>query len=339
MVPVLVAAVQAIDGIDMGNMQHGDESDFITMFQFLFISRWVHFASVFVLFGSSFFWFYTGCEQLPSGHSERPKALRMTIAMLRIAAPVAMISGVAWLAGILANMTGGFRNALDPETLRLFFFETAFGPVSALRLALLAAAVVIVCLPWPNRAWLPALLHIGALLLISQAWLGHAAEGGAGLYGAAMIIAYGVHMLAAGAWVGGLPPLLFVLAEKEDPGALEARRTAVNILLRYSSMGLIAVTLIVLSGIANAGFRVAGSFARLFDTGYGNMLVAKLALVAVMLALAYYNRFVMMPGLDTTSPKAETRITKLSVSIGFELAVAVFVLGAASALGITPPPQ
>jgi copper resistance protein D len=47
------------------------------------------------------------------------------------------------------------------------------------------------------RAWLSALLHIGAVLLISQAWLGHAAEGGAGLYGYIMVTVNGIHVIAA----------------------------------------------------------------------------------------------------------------------------------------------
>ena len=38
-------------------------------------------------------------------------------------------------------------------------------------------------------------------------------------------------------------------------------------------MAMIAVTLIVASGIANAGFRVAGSLGKLFYTDYGDALL------------------------------------------------------------------
>jgi putative copper resistance protein D len=55
--------------------------------------------------------------------------------LLRIAAPVAAISGVAWLALLLINMTKDFGSVVDPEDLRLFFFETPFGTVSILRRA------------------------------------------------------------------------------------------------------------------------------------------------------------------------------------------------------------
>lgn len=342
-VQILASAAQAAEDVpappaDMGSMPQ-DSGGFITIFHFLVLSRWVHFASVFVLFGSSFFWFYMGRERLLAGPGGLPKTLRATTILLRAAAPIAAISGVAWLAGILANMTSGFANLDDPENWRLFFFETQFGTVSILRLALLAAAVVVTLLPWRNRAWFSALLHIGALLLISQAWLGHANEGGEGLYGAAMLIAYAVHTLAAGAWVGGLPPLLFACVEQRHFNPEDARTWTVDVLMRYSSMAIVAVVLIVASGIANAGFRVVGSFDKLFDTGYGDVLFAKIGVVALMLVLASFNRFVALPRLRAASLKGMTQINRLRISVGAELLLGVLVLFIAAVLGMTPPPQ
>jgi putative copper resistance protein D len=311
----------------------------LTVFLPLVIARWIHFASVFVLFGSSFFWFYMGSERFGAGPGGLPRALRATTILLRIAAPIAALSGAAWLACILINMTSDVHSVVDPEDLRLFFFETPFGTVSFVRLALLAAAVVISVLSWHNRAWFSALLHLGALLLISQAWLGHAAEGGTGLYGSIMITVYGIHALAAGAWVGGLPALLFALVEQRRFGPHEARDWSLDILSRYSLMAMVAVTLIVASGITNAGFRVAGSFDKLFDTSYGDVLFTKVAVVAAMLVLAFFNRFVAMPRLRAASLKGMTQITRLRYSVTFEVVLGILVLGVAAVLGITPPPQ
>ena len=103
--------------------------------------------------------------------------MRATTILLRIAAPIAAISGIAWMALILINMASDFHSVVDPEDLRLFFFETPFGTVSIIRLALLAIAVVIAFLPWHGRWRFAALVQVGALLLITQAWLGHSAEG------------------------------------------------------------------------------------------------------------------------------------------------------------------
>jgi copper resistance protein D len=305
----------------------------------LVAARWIHFASVFVLFGSSFFWFYMPREHSLSHPGQMEKALAATTVMLRIAAPVAALSGVAWMALVLINMTSDFNSVLNPDDLNAYFFETPVGLVSIIRLVLFAIALILAFLPWHGRVWYSSMLHLGALLLISQAWLGHAAQGGAGVYGAIMITVYAIHVLATGSWVGGLPPLLFALGEQRRFAPNEARECTVDILLRFSLMAMFAVTLLVATGIANAGFRVAGSFDKLFDTEYGNVLFTKIGIVAVMLVLAYFNRFVFLPRLRRAVVKGMASIAWLHRSVAFELVLGVLVLGAAAVLGITPPPQ
>ncbi|MCI0467038.1 MAG: hypothetical protein L0Y57_08545, partial [Beijerinckiaceae bacterium] len=132
----------------------------------LVISRWVHFASVFVLFGGALFWFYAGRARLPG-------TLRAAAILLRFAAPIAAVTGIAWLACVLINMTQDLGGVFDPEDLRLFFFETPFGAVSVLRLVLLAMAAVIAFLPLHGRWRFGALVPVSALLLMTQAWFGH----------------------------------------------------------------------------------------------------------------------------------------------------------------------
>jgi putative copper export protein len=227
-------------------------------------ARWIHFASVFVLFGSSFFWFYMPREHSLAHPGQLTKTLAATTIMLRIAAPLAAIS---------------------------------------------------------------------------QAWLGHAAEGGAGLYGALMITVYAIHALATGAWVGGLPPLLFALVEQRGFDPYKARECTLDILSRFSLMAMVAVTLLVASGITNAGFRVAGSFGKLVYTDYGNALFTKVSVVSAMLALAYFNRFIAMPRLRRAALKGIAPITWLGRSVALELALGVLVVFVAAVLGITPPPQ
>jgi putative copper resistance protein D len=325
----------------MDAMNPADGSESFALFQIIVLARWIHFAAVFVLFGSALFWFYAGEER---GYAADDRdglagARRATILLLRSAALVAAISGLVWLAGILASMTNGLASVADPEMLRLFFTETQFGLVAILRLALLAGAVLVALSHWRGGVFFFAMLCIGGLLLIDQAWFGHAAEGGAGFYGALMIAVYCVHVLAAGAWVGGLPPLLFVLAEKARLSPGEAREGALEILSRYSAMALVAVTLIVLSGAANAGFRVGFSFARLFDSDYGVVLAAKAGAVALMLALAFFNRFVAMPRLRAAKPGGKAPFARLRASVACELALGLVVLWIAAVLGVTPPPQ
>jgi copper resistance protein D len=295
----------------------------MTILQILVAARWVHFSALFVLFGCPLSFLLT------YGINDADRVSRATDRLLRVAAVVAAISGFAWIAALIANMAGGFAEAATSDTLSAFFFETQFGPIVIVRLILLAAAVLAIVLPRYIRfkAW----LLIAAALLIDQAWLGHAAHGGASLSGAMMIAAYAVHVLAGAAWVGGLPVLLFVLLTRGAAG------DNVTILSRYSILATAAVVLILLSGAANALFRVQGHIARLTATDYGEILLVKLLLVAVMLVLASYNRFIALPRLGPA--KRQKIASSLAGSIGAELALGVIVIGAAALLGITPPPN
>ncbi|WP_298428306.1 CopD family protein [Rhodoblastus sp.] len=315
----------------MNEIGSAEGSETFPLFSVLVLARWIHFASVFVLFGSAFFWFY-----VTDGFV---RARSATNVLLRVAALVAAASGLLWLAAIVADMAGGgIAKAVDPETLSVFFFQTQFGAVAALRLVLLAAAVVLALAPGAGKIWLSAHLHVGALLLVNQAWLGHAAVGGDGLWGAFMLCVYCIHVIAAAAWVGGLPPLLFALRETRGRGDDETRRRTLAILLRFSVMAFPAVALIVASGLGNVGFRVGASFGQLFLTEYGFVLCVKATLFVAMLALAGYNRFVALPRLRLGPPSAAQNL-RLHASVALELALGVCAIGAAAALGITPPPQ
>ena len=102
---------------------------------------------------------------------------------------------------------------------------------------------------------------------------------------------------------------------------------------------MIAVTLVVTSGISNAGFRVAGSFGRLLDSDYGDVLLKKLVVVAAMLAVAYFNRFIAMPRLRATVSKGMRPVAWLRYSVAFDVVLGALVLGASAILGITMPPM
>lgn len=310
----------------------------MTLFLFLVISRWLYFTAVFVLFGASAFWFYMGIDGIaPTGGL--PGAVRATSFLLRSIAPVTAFAGVAWLAGIFANMTGGFDNLIDPATLALFFFQTQFGPLSFIRLGLFVAALLIAILPLRPPVRFLAFLLLGGALLITQAWFGHAAEGGADVRGMTMIIVYVIHVLAGATWVGGLAPLVFSLFELRRRKAEDLAASTLALLSRFSLMGMVAVTLIIVTGVANAAFRVAGDFDKFFFTAYGDVLIVKVALVAVMLALAYMNRFMVMPRLRRSGAQSPVMIAGLRASIAAEWVLGLLVLAAAAVLGITPPPR
>ncbi len=290
----------------------------------------MHFAALYVVFGGASFWLLSAPGTTMSAGAARPVAA--TAVLLRVAAPVAAVSGVAWLAGTIAYATGGLASLADPAMLRVFFLETPFGTPASIRLALLGALMAVGSMPMKSGLRTRSYVVVGAALLVSQAWLGHANEGGATSYGFALIATYAVHVLATAAWVGGLPPLAFVVAAARWEHAGQWLHA---FLMRYSTVATIAVVLIVASGSANTLYHAGGSLADLRSTAYGSVLLTKVTLVAVMLGLASLNRFVLMPSLCDA---ADVPLRRLQFSVAFDMLLALLVLGAAAVLGITPPP-
>jgi putative copper resistance protein D len=89
----------------------------------------------------------------------------------------------------------------------------------------------------------------------------------------------------------------------------------------------------ILSGFVNAWILVA-SFRGLVETGYGQLLMLKLAAFAVMLALAAFNRFALTPRLAVPSGDARqdalralSRNTLIEIALGLSIFAMVGVLG------------
>jgi putative copper resistance protein D len=304
----------------------------MSLFVSLVLARWIHFTALFLLFGAPLFWLCVA--DAPVAPMKRFDLAAWQKMGLRLTAIVAAISGVDWLAGSIGNMSGDVGDAFDMGILKLFFFATPFGPVSIFRLLLFAGLVVVTLLPLPRRGLLLSLCLIAGTLLVTQAWLGHAAGGGAGLYGSVMILTYSLHVLAGAAWIGGLAALLLAMTLQGGRPADQKSLGTHVILSRYSLLALIAVAVIVISGIVNSLFRIGGAGALLW-TPYVEVLAAKLCAVALMLALAYFNRFIAMPRLTMVPAQS---IVRLRWSVTAELLLGVVVLGLAAVLGITAPP-
>jgi putative copper resistance protein D len=136
---------------------------------------------------------------------------------------------------------------------------------------------------------------LAAALLASLAGVGHSQieEAGASVI---HVAADAAHLLAAGAWLGGLLPLGFILLNYAGNSEAAFPIDLDQILLRFSGMGYIAVATLIGSGLVNSWFLV-GSVSGLLETAYGQMLITKLALFAGMLALAVSNRFWIVPSL------------------------------------------
>ncbi|WP_411575980.1 copper resistance CopC/CopD family protein [Streptomyces mutabilis] len=93
-----------------------------------------------------------------------------------------------------------------------------------------------------------------------------------------------VHLLAVAAWIGGLTSLLVALyrAPAETPVSALAVR-------RFSRVAFGSVVALVVTGTYQS-WRQLGSWTAFTDTRYGQLLLVKIALVAVLVGIAYLSR-------------------------------------------------
>ncbi|MFH9295579.1 copper resistance CopC/CopD family protein [Streptomyces sp. NPDC017520] len=90
-----------------------------------------------------------------------------------------------------------------------------------------------------------------------------------------------LHLLAVAAWLGGLASLLVALYRTPDIGSAAVRR--------FSAVAFGSVMVLAATGIYQS-WRQVGSWSALTGTRYGQLLILKVALIAVLLAVAWFSR-------------------------------------------------
>ncbi len=139
--------------------------------------------------------------------------------------------------------------------------------------------------------------------------------------------AVALHTIAAALWVGALLPLALALRQPDASG-LDALR-------RFSARITPLVVLLLLSGGVLAVIQVETP-AALWRTDYGRVLLAKLTLIALLFALAADNRWRLTRLALADAPEARRAMVR---QIGFEIALAVAILGTVALWRFTPPPR
>ena len=286
--------------------------------------RALHTAATLVLFGTLVFVAFVDER---AGTSRRG----LLLAWLAVAA-----SGIAWLAVEGVEMSGGsWAEASNASTLGAVLGSTVFGRTWLVRGVLLVVLGVLAVRHRPqDRRGLPALVACSGALLPSLAWAGHA-NAQPGLDGAVHHFADAAHLLAAGAWVGGLP--LFVARLRPSTASADMAHTA-GCVRRYGDLAAICVGVLVASGAVNAAYALRVP-ALLLESAYGRLLLVKLELFGVMLAIAALNRWWLTPRLrvaDAAGAMAAGRLRRLAW-IEALLGAAVLVL--ASVLATSAPPM
>jgi putative copper resistance protein D len=316
---------------------------------FLIAARTLHFAAAVSLAGMFAFERLVASPAFQQSGAAIANAagLRRRLAWLAWASlALAIGSGAAWLVGVAAGMSGKPLGIalLSQGVVPIVLTRTQFGQDWLLRLAL--AVLLGFCLlarqARPRRAVRPigwAALALAGLLLASLAWAGHGAAT-PGLPGDLHLAADILHLIAAGLWLGTLPPLALLLAEARRTGDADWATIAWTATRRYSMLAVASVAVLVAGGLINTWF-LAGTVSVLVGTEYGRLLLAKVGLFIAMLMVAAVNLLRLTPRLagavGGTRNALWRTVARLQHNARTEACIGLGVLAIVGALGTLPP--
>lgn len=299
----------------------------------LIIARATHIGATILLAGTFTFKLIT---LDPAGGSDDFHDLQLCLfRLVRWSLVAAFLSGLLWFWLEVANMSGlPPIRALSTTTWQMVLFETNFGRVWQLRLGLIVFAFAFVALGSAHaqtaRALIMAAFLISIVLLVSLAWISHAAATRVQPLG---LLGDAIHLCAASVWIGGLLPLAIFLTRSHASLSLGER--VLSVLRRFSTLSLTCVSVLVVSGISNSWLLV-GSIHALLTTRYGWLLLAKLAAFGVLVGLGARNRFVIKTKLTGASRDSDL-LAQLRRNVIRETCLGLAVVAIVACLGVTPP--
>lgn len=255
--------------------------------------------------------------------------------LIFLAALVALVAQSSAVAGSL-------REGLQSDAL-LGLLGTRWGALWTARISTIIVVALLTHLaahrqlrPGAERWWLATVLFASALLVASTALNSHSAAT-APVWLSLMID--WIHVAATVVWIGGLFALvaMFLPATRrlDTNGRLAAM---VLVVPRFSVLALVAVELLVVTGLYHAWAHVSDPSA-LVSTAYGRTLLIKLLLIAAMLMPAAFNLLVIRRRLVPSRLLTASDERRFARSVGVEAVLGTAVLATVGVLTSLPPAQ
>ena len=305
-------------------------------------ARWLTLLGAAVLVGAAAYAWLIGRPATRTRLGTRHEGLHTAIlgaAAIGIAAGAGvMLAGDLAYALAQAVRLGGFGRAGD------FFARTQPGELTAVRMldALLLGAVGL--LLWRRRRRMPDLVQtallgavavLGLLALLTLSAASHGASGRGAFWGG---LADWLHLAAATVWLGAVAQLPWTLRARVDLDEVQRARFNGRLLERFALLGVVSVSVVMLTGAFNALVEV-GTVSALTSTAYGRALLLKLCLVAALLALAAFNAWWLSPRVRRADSAEAARRLRLLLarSAWAEAGLGAAVLAAVAALVILVP--
>jgi len=176
----------------------------------------------------------------------------------------------------------------------------------------------------PVDTWRLVLVGVAAgVTMLLHILVGHAA-GPSPLRTVNLLVQW-LHLLAVGAWIGGLVWLLAALRGRERP---EQVTTA----MRFSKLAAPVLGLVAVTGLSRA-LHLAGGWHGLLDSSYGRFLDVKVALFFGLVLLGALNRYRVLPALA----KGVQHLDGLRRNVRGEVVLAACILAVTAVLSQLPP--
>lgn len=230
------------------------------------------------------------------------------------------VSNVPW------SFDGTFSNGLSS-----FITSVSLGQ-AWLGITLIAAAVTVLCFAVRNQTAIVFVTLLAMATVVPMAQQGHSAE--AAGHDAA-VTSFGLHVLFAAIWLGGLVALI-VVKNTFGKGRL------VTVLERYSTVALICFIVVAASGYVNAELRV-GTLQQL-ATPYGILVLVKVAALVVLGLFGLTQRRYLIARLKTTGEPRSfwwlvvAELAFMGIASGVAAALARTVTPVAQTRAATPTP-
>ncbi|MDQ0819123.1 cytochrome c oxidase assembly factor CtaG/putative copper export protein [Arthrobacter sp. V4I6] len=261
---------------------------------------------------------------------------------------VAAGAGAIWTLSAIAVLVlayadvAGQRLSGDPEFTRsLVYFMTDIETGRAwLAVVIIAAVVTTALFGVRSMGGLAATLVLALVGLVPAALIGHSSSSddheGA-------INSLGLHLVGVSAWVGGIIVLVLLSGVLGGAAAGTAGKAGARVditeptLRRFSALAGFAFVLVFASGVVNASIRVT-SWADLFGSPYGQLLVAKTAATLVLGGVGLMHRGWVIPQLGSQGGGMSARRVLWQLVV-VELIIMGTTSGIAVALGRSAPPE
>ena len=310
------------------------------------VDRWLNLLADAVFLGGSIFALIVWIPTVTNSRDKITDSLNRKM-MPRSGRMIAGATVIALIATILSLIIQAFAVAGSSSLTDIageaftILSSTRLGAYWTFRMATVLAAIcasTVILRTKQSRASWSLILSIGLLLSLSTSLTSHNAAAST-YFPLLNLLSDWIHLVAVGAWVGGLAYLALALTALKD---MKGRLLA-ELIRRFSSVALVSVGVIGLTGLYNLLLEV-GSLSALFSTTYGQILLVKLCIFAPMITFGAINQFALydhIAGATSKSRAGKRQVGRLfnlfRISVRSEITLGIILLLVVGVLTASSP--